>query len=215
MYSVTLPKAQDGDWEIKSNMPAGAVCPSPMGIEARALDNGVQDHFHIDFDLGFYCVNEEQEFGNICADFEVRYCCPKWQLGECDIKGYEWTDWLDRDDPDGVGDYELLGAFDPYEACKSPIAVKAKDIGPDGSILITHIDLETGFYCLNHEQTNGKSCSDFAVSFCCPVQELTCEDVIEENLCPDNKWCLETAEGPVCKCGDDDFTDDWDTIEKG
>ena len=35
-------------------------------------------------------------------------------------------------------------------------------------------------------------------------------DVIEESLCPDNQWCLETADGPTCQCGDDDFNSDPD-----
>ena len=96
-------------------MPQGAVCPSPLGIEAQALDGGSQDYFHIDLDLGFYCVNGEQEFGNVCADFQVRYCCPKWQVGECETKGHEWTEWLDRDDPEGTGDFELFASFHPYE----------------------------------------------------------------------------------------------------
>lgn len=28
--------------------------------------------------------------------------------------------------------------------------------------------------------------------------------------CDGNEWCLETDEGPICECGDDDFSDDWD-----
>ena len=91
------------------------------------------------------------------------------------FSGYEWTDWLDRDDPSDSGDFELLDAFEPYEACRNPLAIKVQDIGPDGSFYKTHLDLQSGFYCLNEEQENGKSCSDFAVSFCCPVRDLTCE----------------------------------------
>ena len=41
-----------------------------------------------------------------------------------------------------------------------------------------------------------------------PVDEVvTCKTA----HCDDNEWCLETAEGPRCMCGDDDFNDDWDT----
>lgn len=167
---------------------------------------------HIDNDLGFYCLNSEQAFGGLCADFEVRYCCPVMQVGECNKKGWEWTAWLDRDQPDGTGDWENLHAFEPNQACQNPSAVRAKDLWTytsavgQSSDMVTHLDL-TGFYCINDEQTNGLGCSDFAVSFCCPVDEdVTCETA----HCDENEWCLETAAGPRCKCGDDDFNDDHD-----
>ena len=40
---------------------------------------------------------------------------------------------------------------------------------------VTHLSLKNGFYCLNSEQPEGKTCSDYAISFCCPVEELTCK----------------------------------------
>ena len=81
--------------------------------------------------------------------------------------------------------------------------------GIKNSDQVTHLDL-TGFYCFNDEQTNGLPCSDFAVSFCCPTDDpVTCETA----QCGPNEWCLETAEGPICKCGDDDFNDDWDNSD--
>ena len=199
----------DGDWETRRGFSTKQVCENPVAVQANPITDGSTAMTHIDTDMGFYCINEEQPYGQICADFEVRYCCPKLQYKECDQKGYEWTPWLDRDDPDGTGDWENLHAFEPNEACLSPVAVKAMDLlpGTTNSNQVTHIDL-TGFYCFNDEQTNGLPCSDFAVSFCCPVDEVvTCETA----YCDVNEWCLETADGPRCMCGDDDFNDDWDT----
>jgi hypothetical protein len=58
--------------------------------------------------------------------------------------------------------------------------------------------------------THGLPCSDFEISFCCPVADhVTCETA----HCDENEWCLETAEGPLCKCGDDDFNDDHDAYD--
>ena len=127
------------------------------------------------------------------------------------MKGWEWTPWLDRDDADGVGDLELLHAFEPNQVCMNPTGVKVKDLNagqPIGTMDNTHIGLD-GFACYNEEQSGGQ-CTDFAISFCCPVdEELTCEDI----ECGMNEWCLETGKGPICECGDDDFNDDPDSAD--
>ena len=201
----------DGDWETRNQFTQSQVCANPIAVQANPKDSGSTAMTHIDIDMGFYCLNEEQPIGTLCADFEVRYCCPKMQLNECDQKGWEWTPWLDRDDPDGTGDWENLHAFEPNQACLNPTAVRAMDLLPGikNSDQVTHLDL-SGFYCFNDEQSNGLPCSDFAVSFCCPVDNpVTCETA----QCGPNEWCLETADGPICKCGDDDFNDDWDSAD--
>ena len=78
---------------------------------------------HADLTIGFWCVNSEQETG-ICADFQVSFCCPKKQYGTCDT-GYDWTDFTNKDDPGGVGDWEHPNKM---EHCKNPIAVKAESL---------------------------------------------------------------------------------------
>ena len=208
-YVNTDTAAGDGDFETKYDITGTSVCPNPIAIEANNVDGGSQDQTHIDLNLGFYCLNSEQNDGQ-CADFEVRYCCPKMQVGECNTKGYEWTAWLDRDDPVGQGDWENLDAFEPGQACANPIAAKAQDLSGAGySDQITHLSLD-GFKCFNHEQTNGFDCGDFAVSFCCPTDEvITCENA----NCGANEFCLETSSGPTCQCGDDDFSIDWDEVD--
>ena len=60
------------------------------------------------------------------------------------FKGFKWFPWLDRDDPDGTGDWENLHAFEPNQACASPTAVRAIDnlVGTAGNTdQITHLDL--------------------------------------------------------------------------
>ena len=202
--------ADEGDFEV--NYRPTTCWDKTLAIQARSVDsspsygdNFSPDFFHLDMNHGFSCVNSEQDDGQ-CDDYEVRYCCQKYQIGECNVKGYEWTNWLDRDDPVGAGDLEMLHAFEPGEACANPIAVKAQDIG-DGAATTTHLTLE-GFRCLNAD--NPSECSDFAVSFCCPVdEEVTCANA----NCGPNEFCLETSSGPKCECGDDDFSVDWDDVD--
>ena len=132
---------------------------------------------HIDTDVGFWCVNDEQPNGETCADFAVRFCCPQFQSGqmECSTDGYEWTGWLDRDDPTGDGDYETVADFSLQDACSNPIAIDAQT-RTSGSSSVTHVDLEYGFWCNNDEQPDGAGCADFEVRFCCPSKaQLSCD----------------------------------------
>ena len=40
----------------------------------------------------------------------------------------------------------------------------------------THIDTDTGFWCINSENPDTFGCSDYKVSFCCPqTSEGTCD----------------------------------------
>lgn len=196
----------DGDWETLFNHPIGSTCANPTAIKATPLDDGAMDVYHLHLDFGFYCLNSEQNDGNVCADFEVQYCCPKYQIGHCNLKGYDWTDWLNNDIPADSGDWELLASLNPNQACSHPTGVKVKDVGIGGSVNPTHLSLR-GFYCLNEEQPAGLKCADFAVSYCCPVaNEINCEKAD----CGENRWCMETITGSKCICGDDDYNDDSD-----
>lgn len=93
--------------------------------------------------------------------------------GSCDEDGYEWTDFLDRDDPTENGDYETLQDYSTDEVCQNPIALEAQ-ARSSGSTAVTHVSLDWGFWCNNDENEGG--CADFEVRFCCPkTAEITCE----------------------------------------
>jgi len=201
-----------GDYETLAKFSGKEACAAPIAAQAQATDDGSVEYTHIDTTIGFYCLNDEQSTGQ-CADFEVRYCCPKMQVGTCNVKGYEWTPYYNGDDATGTGDWEMLHNLEPNQACLNPMGAKVRDTqaGYYGtSDEVTHLTLE-GFYCLNEEQPSGMPCADFEISFCCPTDEtMTCETA-EQEWCADNEWCLETRDGPVCKCGDDDFSVDPDS----
>jgi hypothetical protein len=77
---------EDGDWETLSQFDSNSACNNPIAIQANPIDSGSTEYTHIDVMMGFYCLNTEQSYGNICADFEVKFCCPKMQVGVCDTK---------------------------------------------------------------------------------------------------------------------------------
>ena len=165
------PASGNGDWETRESFGERRVCTSPIGVQAYPLDGaGSTAVTHIDESVGFWCVNQEQPDGaGDCADFAVRFCCPQYEHGTCDEPGYEWTDWLDRDDPTGDGDFENRPSFSMDEACADPIAVNAR-ARSSGSTEVTHLDLYHGFWCLNEEQPN-EDCADHEVRFCCPKKK--------------------------------------------
>uniref|UniRef100_A0A5F8HKX2 Cartilage intermediate layer protein 2 n=1 Tax=Monodelphis domestica TaxID=13616 RepID=A0A5F8HKX2_MONDO len=91
----------------------------------------------------------------------------------------EWTSWFNVDHPGGDGDFESLEAIRFYygeRLCAHPLALEARttewelpsDVGER-----VHYSLERGFWCLNREQPEGKSCSNYHVRFKCPLDPVT------------------------------------------
>ncbi|MCP5016989.1 MAG: hypothetical protein GY938_17235 [Ketobacter sp.] len=161
-----------GDWETLLEIQKQyKVCKDPTMSEAYTLD-GVpaeltgQVIFKNDAG-GFACRNEDQPKGVFCLDYKVRFCCPD-PLIFCDG---EWTDWMDRDNPSGTGDWELLSDFinEGYDVCPKPtqIEVRALDNTPAMNTGDTFWKFDLGgFACRN--QDNKKPCCDYKVRFCCP-----------------------------------------------
>ena len=66
------PDTGSGDWEPLAKFARTHVCENPLSIEAQRTDGSVTPLvLHIDMDLGFWCINDEQAAGITCADFEV------------------------------------------------------------------------------------------------------------------------------------------------
>merc|ERR1712096_252826 len=87
-----------------------------------------------------------------------------------------WTQWFDRDDPDGTEDHETLEWIkkeNPGKVpCKEPVAIEAKlvdgrDYRESGNI-IKIISPTIGLRCVNAEQKPlSNTCKDFKVRFLC------------------------------------------------
>ena len=89
------------------------------------------------------------------------------------VLGYEWTVWLDRDDPTDSGDWENREGFQWIGSvvCAEPLALEASVVaGSMGSTAVTHFDTTHGFWCINDEQPKDQDCADFEVKYCCPVE---------------------------------------------
>ena len=76
---------ESGDWENKDGFPAYIVCKDPLAVEAAVVtgSTGSTAVTHLDNDQGFWCINDEQPKDEVCADFEVRFCCPIEYTNPC------------------------------------------------------------------------------------------------------------------------------------
>jgi hypothetical protein len=53
----------------------------------------------------------------LCALVGVAYTC---------TDTYCWTQWLDRDNPSGSGDWETLRNFPPAQVCPKPVGIECQ-----------------------------------------------------------------------------------------
>ena len=82
-----------------------------MDIQCETIDgmsvSSTGDILHFSPSIGCYCKNSEQP-GVMCHDYRVKFaCCKECAPGVVGV----WTNWLNRDQPSGVGDYETLTDF--------------------------------------------------------------------------------------------------------
>ncbi|MCH8081353.1 MAG: hypothetical protein IID52_03080 [Proteobacteria bacterium] len=80
-----------------------------------------------------------------------------------------WTDWLDRDNPSGKGDYETVkdfvaaGIIDP-----GPLGIQCRTLGGQpwqAAGQVYSCDATVGGVCVNSKQVGGAQCLDYEVRF--------------------------------------------------
>lgn len=79
-----------------------------------------------------------------------------------------WTQWGNRDDPSGSGDWELRTDM-PFPVCAAPTGVQCQTLnGIDWTQTGEVVSCDTGgFVCQNDNQPDG-ACQDYMVRFLCP-----------------------------------------------
>uniref|UniRef100_A0A4W3GXB8 hyaluronoglucosaminidase n=1 Tax=Callorhinchus milii TaxID=7868 RepID=A0A4W3GXB8_CALMI len=89
------------------------------------------------------------------------------------VQDVEWTEWFDRDDERGSGDWEKLSdlrAAFPGNICASPVDMQASTVDGIPANLTTEVfhkhDREYGFVCRNQDQVDG-ICYNYKVRFLC------------------------------------------------
>ncbi|XP_030260755.1 cartilage intermediate layer protein 2-like [Sparus aurata] len=87
-----------------------------------------------------------------------------------------WTDWFDRDNPSGSGDWETLRSLrreNPGKICPEPrdmevTTLSGLSVSAAGEVIFRN-DLTDGFVCRNQDQAD-RMCNDYRVRFSCPPQ---------------------------------------------
>ncbi|KAL7889651.1 hypothetical protein AOLI_G00019090 [Acnodon oligacanthus] len=165
----------NGDYETLTDLRKeypGEICSQPLTIQAVTMsgvpaENSGKVIQTYDTVVGFACVNAQQKNGD-CLDYKVRFGCP------C-APQVCYTQWFDRDDPSGKGDYETLVDLRieyPGKICPKPLSIQATTISgvpaeKTGEVIQTS-DTVVGFACVNTDQKNGNWCLDYKVRFGCP-----------------------------------------------
>lgn len=89
------------------------------------------------------------------------------------VQEVEWTEWFDRDDERGSGDWEKVSDLRttyPDKLCSSPLNIQAETHGgipanQTGDVIHKN-DKDYGFVCLNKDQAHGL-CRNYRVRFLC------------------------------------------------
>uniref|UniRef100_A0A3Q3BD95 hyaluronoglucosaminidase n=1 Tax=Kryptolebias marmoratus TaxID=37003 RepID=A0A3Q3BD95_KRYMA len=89
------------------------------------------------------------------------------------VQETEWTDWFDRDDERGSGDWEKLSDLQkayPDQVCSSPLDIQAEShdgvpCNQTGDVIYKN-DKNYGFICRNQDQSHGM-CQNYRVRFLC------------------------------------------------
>ncbi|XP_078095332.1 uncharacterized protein LOC144510017 isoform X4 [Mustelus asterias] len=169
----------NGDYEDLVNLQKqypGQICRNPISCEVETTSEVPDSGDNIpecSVSTGFACVNAEQEDGS-CEDYKIRFSCPQ-SFCSC------LTQWFDRDDPSGTGDFEVLLSLRkdyPDLICSDPTDCEVETISgipvSSSGDNIQQCSISTGFTCINAEQRNG-SCEDYRVRFTCPESFCSCK----------------------------------------
>lgn len=90
--------------------------------------------------------------------------------------GCTWTDWKDRDNSDGTGDWETRADF--ADVCSTPAAIDCKTIsGIDFRDAGQKVTCNTSLGSICRTSDNTAICQDYKVRFCCPTTStINCTD---------------------------------------
>ncbi|XP_026171238.1 uncharacterized protein LOC113135419 [Mastacembelus armatus] len=163
------------DWEILDavqNENPGRICNNPLQIEIRTKStlSAAESEDVIAGDDKTICKNSKQ---TLYHQYSVRFMCP---TDFCNQKVC-WTKWFDRDNPSGIGDWELLSNLkkeNPGEICERPLYIDVRTSDTNTPVTSTGQSIfifspTKGFVCRNRDQT-GQRCHDYEVRFGCPCR---------------------------------------------
>jgi hypothetical protein len=161
------------------------TCPSPAvpaSMEAHVI--GLDDQFSFSTDQmaqlpdrlrtfnlkdGLVCANADQELGQSCHDYTVRYLCSFSNIGSGTTP--TWSGLYNTDSPSGDGDHEERSRDSNICGGAIPIAIQAQVTvnGSTISVMGPNDRLARfsafGLTCNNADQPAGQPCSNYVVRY--------------------------------------------------
>ncbi|KAK3515248.1 hypothetical protein QTP70_012836 [Hemibagrus guttatus] len=185
----------------------GEICSNPISIEAQTV-SGVpawqtgQVFVYYNMVHGFACVNHQQ-VNRTCLNYKM-LCVILFASGalaaieERRIEAVEvppcprlcYTQWFDRDDPSGYGDYETLlnlRAENPGKICDHPYSIQAQTLTgvfPTGQVF-AYYDTVNGFACVNAQQKKPQRCLDYKRDIVSPACPWSSPGSLPGGACPE------------------------------
>ncbi len=139
---------------IKCRTKVSATNPTSV-----AVTTGSPVGYNCGVPKGAWCTNAQTVPANKCVDMEVQY---SW------IAGAGWTagstPWLDRDNPGGVGDFELTTDLLKI-ACRYKPGGTVTGAVTTGSPAGYNCSLPIGGWCTNAQTSPKNTCKDIEVQF--------------------------------------------------
>lgn len=182
-----VPQLFHGYDSSNPNLPSNPNCTAPgynvpVALEAHAVDVPVNfsfstygmlqipDRLRI-FNLkeGLVCVNSDQETGESCHDYSIRYLCSGPSINGTVIT---WSDWYNVDLPTGDGDHEERFRHQNICGGVAPVAIQAQIATSGGGKPIYVMGPNDrlarfspyGLTCNASDQVDGK-CSNYVVRY--------------------------------------------------
>uniref|UniRef100_A0A3P9K1Z7 WxxW domain-containing protein n=1 Tax=Oryzias latipes TaxID=8090 RepID=A0A3P9K1Z7_ORYLA len=181
-----------GDWETLSDLLKqypNEICPNPVDIEATTLSGTPAKQ------TGEVLNKYDKKSG-----FVFRFSCPSAYCSEkvC------WTEWFDRDNPSGSGDWELLSDLrkeNPGKIYVEATTLSGTPAKQTGEVFYKY-DKTSGFVCRNEDQKQGM-CKDYRVRFSCPSAYCSEKGSVTDHF-------YNPTQGFVCRNEDQTFKKCWD-----
>ncbi len=158
-------------------------CANPGVMEAHAV--GVPGNFAFSssamsqlpdrlrtFNLkeGLVCINSDQENGQLCHEYAIRYMCRSSISGNTTNITPAWSDWYNTDSASGDGDHEERSRDQNICGGVTPIAIQAQVVGNTNYVMGPNDRLARlsryALTCKNSDQVDGK-CSNYVVRYSC------------------------------------------------